>query len=528
MRILGIAVIWVGLTATLSPVQADGLVASILPTSRSALTDPGRTGTHAVTVFATVINTSGKDLGGCTLDQSMFVAGLAGTSYAYTLTDPATNLPIGGPDPAFQLKAGASQTMVVAVNAISPVSGTIRPRFVCSDPLEFSTYDAVAIDGLDTILFSASAQRTPDVVALSATTSRDGILRIQGNGAGAFAVAVDNVGSGDTITAAVDTGSLTLPLQATLCQTDVNGQCLQPPSASTSLSLAANATATFGVFVQASGELPFRPDAFRIFVRFVDSTQAPRGGTSVAVTNMPTLASGQPVGGLFKTQTPYFDIASSTYKVSHGVLFVSEGGDFQGLNDLGNETAGTLKIGRDLSVSATSTDYYLAEQGFMPVGGGNPVTWTGALSQTGSLYAQRQLALKFGDSPSLANDSQQLFGQFQASAYNRGSSFSRVSGNWKIRDNKGNLLGSITVGPSGGYFGVASTCAVTGTIGLIDQRYDMYRMELDLEGCAGGSGVSSLTGLAIVTDELLLNDTLLFIGNNVAASYNSFQSFTRY
>jgi hypothetical protein len=95
MRILGAVAVWAALAMSLSPALADGLVASILPTGRSALADPGSTGTHAVTVFATVINTSGHDLTQCTIDQSLFVADLVGVSYGYTLTDPATIFPWG-------------------------------------------------------------------------------------------------------------------------------------------------------------------------------------------------------------------------------------------------------------------------------------------------------------------------------------------------------------------------------------------------------------------------------------------------
>jgi hypothetical protein len=434
---------------------------------------------------------------------------------------------MGSANAPFSLRAGASQTMVVAVSAISPISATIRPRFICSDQTSAS-YDAATIDGLDTIQFSASAAQTPDVIALSATTSNDGILHIQGNSAGAFAVAVDNVGSASAIIATVDTGLVELPLQATICQTDVNGQCLQTSAASATLSLAANATATFGVFIQATGELPFRPDAFRVSVRFSDITGVSRGGTSVAVTNVPALATSQPVGGIYATETPYFDISSNTYASTVGLLFVGEDGELQALNDLGNQSAGTLKIAPDLSMSAITSDDYVTEQGFLPVGGGKSVLWSGALSQTGALYAQRQLATSLGSTPTLANDSQQLFAQFSATAYDRPSSFGQVAGTWNVRDNTNALVGSVFVGQTGSYSGTISGCTVTGNIGLINSQYDMYKMSIAVAGCTLSPGAASgLTGLAILTDDQALNDTLFFIGNNLAASYNSFQTFTR-
>ncbi len=45
----------------------------------------------------------------------------------------------------------------------------------------------------------------------------------------------------------------------------------------------ANATPTFGIFVQGNGDLPFDPAANRIFARFKDAGGVTRGSTSVAV-----------------------------------------------------------------------------------------------------------------------------------------------------------------------------------------------------------------------------------------------------
>jgi hypothetical protein len=43
------------------------------------------------------------------------------------------------------------------------------------------------------------------------------------------------------------------------------------------------ATPTFGIFVQANGNVPFDPAGNRIFVRFKDLGNVTRGSTSVAV-----------------------------------------------------------------------------------------------------------------------------------------------------------------------------------------------------------------------------------------------------
>ena len=420
--------------------------------------------------------------------------------------------------------------MVIGINAISPVAATmIRPSFVCTDPLTGLKYDALSTDGLNTIQYSASAQQPPDVVALSGTVSGDGVVRIVGNGAAPFVVAVSNVGAAGTITATVDTGIVTLPLQASICQTNpATSQCLQPPGTSVSLSLAAKATATFSIFVYANGELPLRPDANRIFVRFTDSTNTPRGGTSVAVTNTPALDRTVPIGGIYATQTPYFDLITGTTSVTNGILMVAENGQFQGGDELGNLTGGTLSIGADLSVSGTSSDVLMTSEGYVTAGF-HPMTWSGTLSQKNSIYIQRMQTFPQTGVSSYLRDSGQVYGNSAPTDYLVASSLALLAGTWNIRDESDNLLGSITFTTNGSFSGAISTCSLNGTIGLIDTRYDLYSMQFNTPDCPiGPLGTTTLTGLATVITSLTKNDTLFFIGNDLGKLFASSQTFTRY
>jgi len=71
-----------------------------------------------------------------------------------------------------------------------------------------NTLPASTLIGLNTLLLSASICRVPDIVALAATPSDDGIANIvRLLGTGLFAMSTANVGATGTITAAVDTGS---------------------------------------------------------------------------------------------------------------------------------------------------------------------------------------------------------------------------------------------------------------------------------------------------------------------------------
>src|SRR5262249_25939020 len=104
------------------------------------------------------------------------------------------------------------------------------------------------------------------------------------NGAGAFAVATVNVGTGDAFTVSADTGGAALPVSVFVCQTDPHTSvCLSPPATSVPTTILSNETPTFGVFVAAVGNVPFVPETNRIFVRFKDSGGMTRGLTSVAV-----------------------------------------------------------------------------------------------------------------------------------------------------------------------------------------------------------------------------------------------------
>jgi hypothetical protein len=248
------------------------LLSAVLPESRSA--QPGGT----VTAFATVINN------GATAATACFIAPLINlpASFLYQTTNPATNTLTGTANTPVNISAGGSQSFFFALTpsaAFPP--GSVTLNFSCSN-----APPAPIVLGLNTLLMSASSTPTPDVIALVATLKNDGIVHVT-NGSpatGVFAVATDNLGSGDTIAVATNTGEATLPITVTICQTDPQtSACLQTPGPTVTTTINANATPTFGVFVSATGTVPFDPTNNRIFVTFTDSTKAVRGETSVAV-----------------------------------------------------------------------------------------------------------------------------------------------------------------------------------------------------------------------------------------------------
>ncbi len=246
-------------------------VAAVLPNSRSV-----QVGTPA-TAFATLINTSQSIASGCRLAPPANVP----ATFTFHTTNPVTNQVTGPPDTPIDIPAGAAQSFIFALTPTGAITPTeVALSFRCTN-----TSPAPSIPGLNTLLLSAATTPIPDVVALAATLTNDGIVNIPGTtGTGVFAVATVNVGASGAITATADTGGISLSLSLALCQTNpTTGACLAAPASSVSTQISANATPTFGIFVTGSGLVPFAPAQHRLIVRFTDAGGVVRGATSVAV-----------------------------------------------------------------------------------------------------------------------------------------------------------------------------------------------------------------------------------------------------
>jgi hypothetical protein len=75
------------------------------------------------------------------------------------------------------------------------------------------------------------------------------------------------------------------PPALSVCQTDpIGGMCISPMRPNVTMTMDANASQTFGIFVTANGAIPFLPMINRIVVQFIDADGNVRGATSVAVT----------------------------------------------------------------------------------------------------------------------------------------------------------------------------------------------------------------------------------------------------
>jgi YVTN family beta-propeller protein len=247
------------------------LLAAVLPDSRSV--EVGAT----PTAFATILNTGPDNGTTCTIEPATNIP----ASFVFQTTNPSTNVVTGTPNTPVNIPAGQGQTFVIGFTPSAAFAPTnVAFTFTCANALN----PAVSTIGVDTLNLSASTTPVPDIVALAASGD-PGRLDITGaTGTGVFAVATVNLGVDATITAAANTGTATLPVTLTICQTNPStGVCLAAAAASVTTDIPANATPTFGIFATGSGTIADDPAANRVFVTFTDSGNVLRGETSVAV-----------------------------------------------------------------------------------------------------------------------------------------------------------------------------------------------------------------------------------------------------
>ena len=141
-----------------------GLVASVLPSSRSV-----QVGSTA-TVFASIINTGSTPACGVGISLPSGIV----ASFKYNQTVCSSNLVVGADDTPVNIDPGDVACFVISIEPDGPF-----------DPSElgfnFSGSNAAPVEGLDginTLLMSASDDPVPDMVALAATIQNDGIVHV--------------------------------------------------------------------------------------------------------------------------------------------------------------------------------------------------------------------------------------------------------------------------------------------------------------------------------------------------------------
>lgn len=260
--------------------QSATLVASVLPSARS-----GHVGGPDITVLMSVINAGSSPAGHCSISAP---AG-APVSIAYAQTDPATNIPMtGSNNDEFGLAGGQTRSFVLSLTPQTVSSGEeVFPQVVCDEG------SVAPIPGVNGVFVTIENAPGPDILSISATNAGGGIVDIPGvSGTGFMTVSAINIGAGDgstadaseaTLTVSVDSGSATLPLTLSICETDAASNCLAAPSGSVQAAIG-NDASFFAVFATGEGTaIPLDPANSRINVRFTSASDVTHSVTSAAV-----------------------------------------------------------------------------------------------------------------------------------------------------------------------------------------------------------------------------------------------------
>ena len=254
--------------------EPTAMAAAVLPASRS-----GQIGA-TLTAFVTLINGGAVTAESCSIDLIANVP----AKLSYRTTDSATNAATGELNTPVDIASGAAQSFVISI----ALEGEFAPT---DSELAYSCLNAdtvMPLSGLNTLLLSASAAPVPDVIALAATESGDGIVRLNTAGNGAFSVASVNVGTGSAISVTADSGT---DATIALCESDpVTGMCINPSAPTfdpVELVIGSNATPTFSVFASSGTAIASDAANNRVRVVFSDGEGNVRGQTSVAVQSQP-------------------------------------------------------------------------------------------------------------------------------------------------------------------------------------------------------------------------------------------------
>jgi hypothetical protein len=251
-----------------------------------------------LTAFAALINTGSAAATSCTIAKP---AGSQPYNFAFAERIGGGSS-LGPTNQPVNIPAGATRHFLMTYVPTAAMSANLQMVFDCTNTSPAPTYL-----GVNSFNLVATTTAGADLIAIAATPTGDGILRVPPNGAAAAATAAINIGTAATVRARLSTtpvggSTVTLPLTLNLCRTNNSGACVQPAAPTTApidFSAPANGVATFSAFVNHSGAaIPFDPATRRLYIHFEQasgSSWIPVGSASVAVT---TAAAGDDIAAL--------------------------------------------------------------------------------------------------------------------------------------------------------------------------------------------------------------------------------------
>ncbi len=123
---------------------------------------------------------------------------------------------------------------------------------------------------------------------------------------------------------------------------------------------------------------------------------------------------------------------------------------------------------------------------------GVPATIVTTGNASGSFHPETNLLLAYTTS---AGDSGSINVTYAAARYQQRSDLPLLAGVWAVEDPFGSPTISLSIGTGGEFFGQGSGCNYSGNFSLINLRYNLYRLALNIQ-CTNEATPRQTTGLA--------------------------------
>jgi hypothetical protein len=463
------------------------LFSSIAPEARTGVASG-----NPVTFFATAINSGNADLNNCRPDPESF----PGANFSYQTVDGGNQL-TGTPDTPVTIAAGQSQGFLLAYTPpAAGWEGFVSARIVCDErDSEFLPY-------LSATLVVPASGSMPDIVAISATPSGDGVIRMnRAGGRGVMAVAAVNIGNaGDVVVRPLDAQYMQGLATFTVCETDAQAQCLAEPAEQLTVNFGANQVRTFAVFAQGQDDagIPFYPDILRVRLQLTDSGSGYTvGSTSVAFT-APDVANAATNAGVYSVffQEPVATRGGSAERFDTGILGILPDGHFYFWGD-GNVFGGGH--GEWVSHGFRPVDNQRLDSPnsfiqFDSTGDLAIVDWvSGITAETGIAGRYQPSSIQLGDPYGTVQQRGRYRGAWLGEVNRRATTAADAQGLWYIRSGN-SIVGQFEISEAGeisnGEFFVPgfTNCAFSGDLTQQDAALNIFAIQLRFNGFFTGCG----------------------------------------
>lgn len=476
---------------TLCTILAAGLLASGVSTSANAqlftsIAPEARTSIingPAVTYFASSINSGSETLTNCRPVPGPFPA----ANFSYQTVDAGNQL-TGAPNTPVDIAPGTTQGFLLSYTpGAVPYADLVDGRITCDQrDSQYTPY-------LSGTLAIENSGQIPDIIAISATPSGDGVIRLnRAGGAGVMAVAAVNIGvAGEVRVAPQSLGTFPALASFEVCETDASAQCITQRASSLTVTFGANEVRTFAVFARGNAEtnIPFYPDIIRVrLVLSATSTGRPVGLTSAALAS-PAPTSPSRIAGLYGMlfQEPQNARGGSEERLDTGLMAVfpdgrtylwGRGGIFGGNHSEWLSGTGPASIQNNRILGDASLVHFSVSAGL------STVDWTINLSPELGLNGRYNGSdLPDGSEFSTITQSGRLRGVWMGNMNQRETPIDSLAGQWAVVSGN-QIVGNMTFDAQGNVTSGAFTvggftgCRFSGGLTQPDETLNLFSLQL--------------------------------------------------